>query len=217
MPAKNSVKVYVKGGYYHLYNRGVEKRKIFLDSDDYSTFLYLLKMYLSPKESKRSDLKANYYNRKNLSSEIELLAYCLMPNHFHFLVRQRSRDGITNLMRCVNTSYAIYFNRKYDRVGPLFQGKFKAVYVESDSYLLHLSRYIHLNPSHLNLDYSTYSYSSYPDYSAQRHTLWVNVYPVLNYFKTAARSDLNAHFSYQAFVQDYKESAEDMVGELALD
>lgn len=217
MPAKHSIKIYIKDGYYHLYNRGVEKRKIFLDDHDYKTFLFLLKTYLSPPAPRGSDPLAGYSGRKNLNGQIELLAYCLMPNHFHLLVRQASREGITNLMRCVNTNYVTYFNKKYERVGSLFQGKFKAVLVESDPYLLHLSRYIHLNPKSLREDFLTYGFSSYFDYLGKRNSTWLNCKPILEYFKTANRTDLKDHFSYQSFVEDYAQDSHDIIGELVIE
>src|SRR3989338_2787894 len=109
MPAKNTVKIYIEGGYYHLYNRGVEKRSIFQDDDDYKKFQNLLKVYLST--PKRSDLITARYNRKNLNGQVILLAYCLMPNHFHLLVMQNSKNGIADLVHCLNTSYVAYFNK----------------------------------------------------------------------------------------------------------
>jgi len=221
MPAKNSVKVYVKDGHYHLYNRGVEKRKIFLDDDDYRVFLFLLKLYLSPKDSlKGSDPKPAYYSKKNLHGQIELIAYCLMPNHFHLLVKQSVKEGITDLMRCVNTSYAGYFNRKYDRVGSLFQGKFKAVLVDTDEYLLHLSRYIHLNPSGLIPDLSKYEYSSFLDYLGKRKTEWLKSEILLAYFrdgKGRRRVGLKDYFSYRAFVEDYSSDLKNILGGLTIE
>lgn len=218
MPAKNSVKTYIEGGYYHLYNRGVEKRQIFQDDEDFKTFLFLLKLYLLPSvTSKGSDPKTVYYNRKNLNEQIELLAYCLMPNHFHLLVRQNVRSGITNLMRCVNTNYVMYFNKKYERVGSLFQGKFKAVLVDSEIYLLHLSRYIHLNPVSVGKDFASYNFSSYLDYLGKRSTLWVNSEEILGYFQTANRKTLRDYFSYQAFIEDALVDSEETLRDLVIE
>ena len=201
-----------------MYNRGVEKREIFLDSDDYRTFLFLLKFYLSPKNSfKGSDPKMGYYIKKNLNGRIELLAYCLMSNHFHLLVRQSAKDGITDLMRCVNTSYVAYFNKRYARVGALFAGKFKAVLVESEPYLLHLSRYIHLNPASIGKDFVTYNFSSYLDYLTKRKTSWLNSKVILDYFKRAKRQDIGDYFAYQSFVEDSRVNSEEVVGDLIIE
>jgi len=227
MPAKNSVKLYVEDGHYHIYNRGVEKREIFVDRDDYATFLNLLKFYLSPPSKnedqdpasiiKRSDLKVGYYNKKNLHGIVELLAYCLMPNHFHLLVRQKTRSGITNLMQCLITSYVIYFNKKYNRVGTLFAGRFKAAMVESDPYLLHLSRYIHLNPVGIDKDFRSYDFSSYQDYLNRRRTEWVNSQEILGYFASAKRAGIKDYNSYETFVEGYQEDSEDMLGDLVIE
>lgn len=218
MPAKNTVKIYIQGGCYHLYNRGVEKRHIFQDREDYITFINLLKMYLSlPKVPKGSDPKSAYYGKKNLHGQIELLAYCLMPNHFHLLVRQQTKEGITNLMRCINTNYVVYFNKKYNRVGSLFQGRYKAVLVENDAYLLHLSRYIHLNPASFATDFAKYAYSSYMDYLNERITEWLNRDMILNYFKRSKRHGTRDYFSYEDFVSDYKTENESYLEGLVLE
>lgn len=153
MPAKNRIKKYVEGGYYHIYNRGIEGREIFGDEQDYKTFLTTLKRYLEPYSGETRDgFKKDrpsiltHKQRMSLDSEVTLLAYCLMPNHFHLLVKQRIGDGITKLMRRVCTNYSMYFNRKYGRKGGLFESVYKAVSVSSEVQLANLSRYIHLNP-----------------------------------------------------------------------
>ena len=159
MASKNSIKTYAENSYYHLYNRGVEKRNIFLDEQDYSVFLSYLQTYLLPKDlislstifgsdhSSRSEKNKalKLLKLKNYSENIDLLCYCLMPNHYHLLVKQNS-DVLAHFMNSLGTRYAMYFNRKYKRVGHLFQGTYKAVLVESKEQLLHLTRYIHSNP-----------------------------------------------------------------------
>jgi putative transposase len=153
MPSKNRIKQYVAGAYYHLYNRGVEKRRVFLDDQDYRVFLSYLKLYLSPPElTDRPHL--------DLSRDIELASYCLMPNHFHLLVRQHTERGISDLMRCVIVSYVRYFNKRYERVGSLFQDVYKAVRITSDEQLYQVERYIHLNPEPLIENVADYPYSS---------------------------------------------------------
>jgi putative transposase len=127
MPHKHVRKTFVEGGYYHAYNRGVDKRVIYKDGQDYSTFLNLLKLYLSPsKKNIFLDNKSiSHYSVKrprkiqNLSKEVKLLAYCLMPNHYHLLLKQKSKDGMTKLLRRVGTTYAMYFNKRNERVGHL--------------------------------------------------------------------------------------------------
>jgi len=212
MPAKNSIKLFVENGYYHLYNRGVEKRKIFQDQQDYAVFLRYIKKYLDPIEG--SDPVKSL---KSLSSEIELLAFCLMPNHFHFLVKQTSLDGITKFVRAVCTSYVMYFNKKYERIGTLFQGKYKGVLINNDVYLLHLSRYIHLNPLTLGSDPRSYDYSSYAYYLGAKKADWINRKEILDFFNTASATSMNSHFSYQNFVDTYKLDSRDILGNLALE
>lgn len=163
MPAKNSLKIYTPNSYYHLYNRGVEKRIIFIDEQDYHVFLSYLKEYLIPKDElalrkRLADSNTSYKEKdkilkalrmNNFSEEIFLVAYCLMPNHFHLLIKQSDELSIDRIMNSLGTRYTMYFNRKYKRVGPLYQDVYKAVLVRTDEQLLHLSRYIHRNPIEL--------------------------------------------------------------------
>ncbi|OGY10268.1 MAG: hypothetical protein A3H88_00210 [Candidatus Blackburnbacteria bacterium RIFCSPLOWO2_02_FULL_44_9] len=133
MPARNSVKIYVEGGCYHVYNRGVDKRDIYLDDQDYRVFLSFIKQYLSPVEPNfthpLSDVTGFHPVRlrqlKSFYGDVELLAYCLMPNHFHLLLRQATKDGMAEFLRALATSYVMYFNKKYERQGALFQGCIK--------------------------------------------------------------------------------------------
>lgn len=205
MPRKNSLKTYVEGGYYHIYNRGVEKRKIFLDNQDYSIFLYFLKECLNPPNPSEP---LNFKRYINLCNEIDLLAYCLMPNHFHFQVKQNSKNGIEKLMRGIATKYVMYFNKKYKREGRLFQGVYQAVLIDREEQFLHLSRYIHLNPVELpNVGLSKldkYPYSSYKNYLGIKKAKWLKPKEVLDCFESARRSSLSDIFSYQSFVEDYQ-------------
>lgn len=224
MPAKNVLKIYVEEGYYHIYNRGVEKRKIFLDDQDYKVFLKSLKLYLTPSSSDtplRTITIGDYsFQRppkplKNYHDQLELLTYCLMPNHFHFLIKQKARNTIELFMRSLGTKYSMYFNKRYDRVGSLFQGPYKAVLIENDSYLLHLSRYIHLNPvkdSPLHM-----AYSSYADYLGKRKTNWINTKTILSYFKTAQKTTLRDILSYQSFIEDYVQDPKEVIPDLTID
>ena len=106
---------FYENGFYHVYNRGVEKRDIFLDENDYNSFLSILSAYLSNQRVKLQG-RALRIGRHQLHEEIRLMAYCLMPNHFHFLIQQKSKNSITNLMRRILTAYSMYFNEKYARV-----------------------------------------------------------------------------------------------------
>lgn len=212
MPARNSLKQYLENGYYHLYNRGVEKRLVFLDNQDYSVFLSYLKDYLLPKNIKElSDKLTNpntSYKEKdkiikllrmnNFSAEITLLAYCLMPNHFHFLIKQKNTQSIDKFMNSFGTRYTMYFNRKYKRVGSLWQAVYKAVLVKTDEQLLHLTRYIHKQALD-KLGKETQP-SSYLDYLKKRKTEWVHPEEILSYF-----TSLEPKLSYESFVAQSEE------------
>lgn len=193
MPSRNIVREFAEHQYYHVYNRGVEKRTIFLDDQDYTVFLGLLKRYLGADElvvNKQGDKHRHAFPK--ISHEIQIQAYCLMPNHFHMLLYQTSKDGVHRLMRRVSTSYAMYFNSKYARVGGLFQGPYKASRINKDSYLQHVSRYIHLNPE----DYKSWPYSSYKYFARDKVApSWLDKDAVLKMF--ASRQE------YIEFVDDY--------------
>lgn len=195
MPSRNIVREYVPEAYYHVYNRGVEKRLIFLDEQDYRVFIGLLKKYLigsTPPEYHRH--KFNTYE-----NNLELLAFCLMPNHFHLLFYQYDKSAIIEFMRRLSTGYVMYFNNRYNRVGSLFQGTYKASSINADSYLHHVSRYIHLNPK----DYDKWPYSSLAYYKGERKAKWLRPEKVLDLFN-------NDRSEYLAFVSDYESSSAEL-------
>ena len=138
---------------YHIYNRGVEKRKIFLHEKDYLRFVANLCEFNSatPVSNPHRQLFEVRLQTKSTDPLIEILSFCLMPNHYHLMVRQKTENGITEFMRKLGTGYTNYFNLKYTRVGPLFQGKFKAILLEQEGHLTHLPHYIHLNPLDLTM------------------------------------------------------------------
>ena len=216
MPARNVVKIYTENGFYHIYNRGVEKRKIFLDNQDYSAFLNHLEIYLDPNlKVKPSGL----IHTKSVADEVDLIAYCLMPNHFHLFLKQTTKNGVTKFLRRILTSYVLYFNKKYEREGSLFQGKPKGVLIESEPYFLHLTRYIHLNPSGLKEagNFKDYPYSSYKEYVGARKKDWVKPDAVLNYFKTNTNHNFKNINSYEKFVSDYGKDSSEILGILTLE
>lgn len=160
----------VIGEFYHIYNRGNNKNDIFIQSRDYSRFqkTFYYYQFQRPKP-KFSDLTKSQLNNLNpLINErlVEIICYCLMPNHFHFLVKQLKENGIAKFLSLVSNSYTKYFNIKYNHTGALLQGVFKSVRIEKDEQLIHLSRYIHLNPvvSGLVKNPEDYHCSSYIEY-----------------------------------------------------
>ena|SRR3989344_2283016 len=183
---------FVEDQIYHIYNRGVEKRDTFLDEQDYFRFIHGL-FEFNDKEITTNTLY--YFNPKSLEIEsknilkerkprkllVEILIFTLMPNHFHLLIKQKVENGIVKFMQKLGTGYTMYFNKKYQRVGGLFQGRFKAALVNEEAHFLHLPFYIHTNP----LDYfhyrgstsimeimgflENYRWSSFPDYVGRKN------------------------------------------------
>lgn len=182
MPSRNTVREYSSPAYYHIYNRGSGERHIFQDAEDKYVFLRLLQRYLS------DDPQFCAYP----SYVIELLAYCVMGNHFHLLLFQENDiEAITKLMRSVSTSYSMYFNKKYKAHGHVFQSVFKSSHITNDAYLAHISRYIHLNPE----TYRTYRWSSLPFYIGQSAPDWLHPSRAITMSSTA----------YLAFLEDYED------------
>lgn len=174
--------------YYHVYNRGVEKRDIFLDNKDRERFLKLLFLCNGSNRVIVKDLPQGRPLGEVDRGEklVDIGVYCLMPNHFHILIKEIKSGGVTKFMSKLSTSYSMYFNSKYKRSGALFQGKFGAGQINDDNHLKYLFAYIHLNPIKIidplwkekginNLALSKkflqeYKYSSYCNYTEQGHS-----------------------------------------------
>ncbi len=202
MPRRNVIKIDIPESYYHIYARGNSRRETFLDREDYATFLNLFKRYLS-KQQMISPFGAVY---PHLFGKLELLSYCLMPNHFHLLVYQEKQGTMPQLMRGLMTSYSRYFNKKYQLSGSLFESRYKASMITNEAYLQHISRYIHLNPR----QWRDYPYSSLPYYQGKQTAEWVQPERILRLFDSIAE--------YQTFVEDYeanKQILDDIKSELA--
>jgi putative transposase len=214
---------FVTGEYYHIYNRGIDKRIIFKLGRDYERFMMLL--YIANSDSEKSFRLDNLINHSHKSfNEIMVLdkgeplvsigAWCLMTNHFHLLIRQEVDGGITKFMQKLGTAYSMFFNIKYQRKGALFGGVFKSNLIEADDrYMQHLFGYIHINP--LDIEFSgwknkikkssvdmkkfleSYRYSSYLDYAGkdriEKNIIKSENFP--DYFTDAK--------SFEDFVEDY--------------
>ncbi|MDO8498899.1 MAG: transposase [bacterium] len=196
---------FVTGQFYHIYNRGSEKRIIFQSKRDYQRFLKTLEYYqLEGPKPKFSHFPNLVVQELDSSKKmVEIVAYCLMPNHFHLLVKQLRDNGITEFVSKFLNSYTRYFNTKHDRVGPLFQGMVKAVLIETDDQLVHISRYIHLNPltSFLVKDLAHYKWSSYQDY-LDNHSSFCSTDEILGHFKNPQ--------DYQQFILDQVSYAQEI-------
>lgn len=204
MPAKNVVKYYLPNSIYHIYNRGVNKDLIFKDEQDHKVFLTYLKEYLTPNEN---DPRFKVRNLQNYFGEIELLAFCLMPNHMHLLIKQHDKDSIKKFTKSLFTRYSMYFNKKYKREGPLFQGKYKATNVINKDYLLDISRYIHKNPLKFTKNLVD-TYSSYACYMGNINLSWLNKNIVLDYFNESTFMKHNNVKTYKYFIEEFKYEVE---------
>lgn len=123
--------IFTPGHYYHVYNRGVNRESIFREEANY---FYLLKLI----------------RKAQNEFAVSVIAYCLMPNHYHFLLRQDGQYSISDFMQSIFNAYPKAFNKKYGRSGIIFEGRFKSVHVDTDAYLIYLSSYIHRNPIDTN-------------------------------------------------------------------
>jgi len=178
---------FAPGEYYHVYNRGVEKRKIFLKKSDYDRMMFLLYICNNTEpvhiQNYRGLISMEKFSLPREETLVDIGAVCLMPNHFHLLLKEKIDNGISLFMQKLTTAYTMYFNKLNDRSGALFQGTFKSVHANKDEYLNYLYAYIHLNPIKIiesnwkeegikNLSKAkdfldSYKFSSYQEYCGQ--------------------------------------------------
>ena len=233
MPSRYIIKRYVADGVYHVYNRGVDKRDIFVDEQDYNFFIFLIKSYILPLDKQKVNIETRM-QKAAFYGYIEVLAYALRPNHYHLLIKQTTERDLSEFMRALMTSYVSYFNAKYGRTGPLFQGRYKAILVPNDDYLLHLSRYIHLNPIATRTDLvagadrlqgpsvlggAVGNYTSYEEYlnPGSVGQKLVNPNIVLDYFGNMHEDGLYKAKLYNSFVEDLEIDGHEYLGEYAID
>lgn len=191
----------VIGHFYHVFNRSVARQPIFLTNRDYQRALDVLTFYsyLNPPirfshynrlpQSQKNDFMDNL--RKN-DKLVEILAFCLMPNHVHFLIKETRDRGISTFMSNFQNSYAKYFNIKTERSGTLFQTMFKAVLIETDEQLIHVARYIHLNPVTAYIvkdieELKNYLWSSFSTYTGINNLDIINKDTILSYFPSVKK------------------------------
>lgn len=210
MPDSRKI-IFANNEIYHLFNRGIDRRPIFRYKKEYQQFLNLLQYYQFDKvpfrfsrftttqRDERINILKNLFTKTN--KRVSIIAFSLMPNHFHLVVRQNTEKGITHFMADISNSYTKYFNAKAKRVGPLLQGLFKAVHVETTEQLIHVGRYVHLNPVVSNI----IKISDLDDYPYTSHKEYVVSYPfqisepgiILSQFKSVTR--------YKEFINDQVE------------
>jgi putative transposase len=217
MPVRNVV--LATGEIYHLFNRSIAHQPVFTRAKDNSRFIETVNYYRFEKPRLRyshfvrltQEMKNNFLNRQMQEANkiVEIFAYSLMPNHFHFLVRQLQEDGITIFMSQIQNSYAKYFNLKYERSGSLFQEMFKGVRIETEEQLLHVARYIHLNQltsyvlkTEQELEVSPWS--SFSVYAGFQNMEFLNKELLMSYFpnKDKFRNFTFDQISYQRELHD---------------
>lgn len=196
---------FVNSGYYHVLNRGVARMPIYNDTRDYKRFLKTVSYYQIKGPKPRFSIFDPKLHLLNPSQKIiDIICYCLMPNHFHLLIRQVEEKGVFEFISKLSNSYTKYFNTRNKRNGPIFQGEFKAVLVESDEQLLHLSRYIHLNPlvNNLTKDLSLYPWTSFLEYIGSTKTNDCEKKIIIGQFRNLSE--------YQKFVLDQTDYGEQL-------
>jgi putative transposase len=190
---------FASGEYYHIFNRGVDKRKIFQDESDFWRFWLSMKLLNNEKDG----LMLSWRNQKRFKSGldlktfmrqepdscrkslVEIIAYCFNQNHFHFIIKQRKEKGIKDFMHKIGTSYANYFNAKYDRTGALFEGRFKSVHIKNNSRLLYLASYVNCNSEvHGISKASVYKWCSFSEYIGKNENDMCNKKIIMEQFRS---------------------------------
>lgn len=226
---------FTNGKFYHIYNRGIEKRKIFLEDGDYLRFIHYL-YELNDKDGLSCNFRRQFnyargqasrsLSKKKRNLLVDIICFCLMPNHFHLLLRQLVENGISQFMQKLGTAWTMFFNAKYERTGRLFQGTFKAIEVGRENQFLHLSRYQHLNPLDLiqpdwrergikqwgrvNQFLKNYRWSSYLDYIGKKNfPSVINPESLKEYFKNGRE--------YKKFVHEWIIKDLDKINDILLE
>jgi len=205
------------GEYYHIYNRGVDKRSIFKDGFDLERFFQSLKLFNSVEPIKSLRLVSANANDKNAQSDeklVEIICYCLNPNHFHLLLKEINEGGISEFMKRISGGYTWYFNNRHKRSGALFQGRFKSVHVESNEQLLHISAYVNLNREAHRISGSTAVKSSWNEYLNKAHDFICEKEIILKQFKSLDKYRKFAESSFKEIVRfkENKIGAEMIIG-----
>lgn len=202
MPSRNIVRNDAADSYYHVYARGHGKIDIFRDDEDYRVFLNLFKRYLCDSEQKDHSGRAYV----SLRGSIELNCYCIMPNHFHLIFYQVDLGTMSKIMHNVTIGYGRYFNDKYNLSGKIFESTYKASIITTESYMLHISRYIHLNPK----KWRTYDYSSLPYFLNVSSPDWIMPHRILDMFIS-----VNEYMDFLSDYEGYRRSLKEIKFDLA--
>ena len=223
---------FVEGEYYHIYNRGVDKRNIFSDSDDLERFFLSMLIFNSAKpigsfwefSFKENKLKGGDLGAKHPSGSnsllgclapkkerlVDFVSYCLNPNHFHFILTQSRDGGISEFMKRLGGGYTNYFNEKFDRTGSLFQGTFKSKLIHSNEYLLHVSAYVNLNNRIHQWDegLDKLTKSSWYEYIGKSKEVFCNKDIILGQFREVGEYEKFARSSLEDIIKRKQEEKE---------
>ena len=195
--------VFSQNEFYHIYNRGTEKRIIFSIKADYERFIALLYLCNGIENIHLNNLPRLSLAERLLSDQtdpiVNIVAYCLMPNHFHLMLQERVDKGISRFMQKVITGYTMYFNKRNERTGVLFQGKFKATHANQDNYLKYLISYIHLNP--IKLTDSRWKEKGIED--KKRAENFLNQYPHASYLDYCGKKRLEEKIINKEALPEY--------------
>lgn len=208
MPCRKTI--LATGEFYHVLNRSLNRAPIFNNKRDIHNFLLCAKYYLSSSPPVKFSLYRKNVNKYQINLNdpiVKILAYCLMPNHFHFILLQNHDNGIRTYIQKLSNSYVHYINLKTKRKGALFESTFKAIRIESEEQLIHLSRYIHLNPvtAYLVKRPQDYEYSSFSAYMGSESLIPVESSLILSQF-----SDLNKYKNFVLVRSDYQRKLDEI-------
>ncbi|PIP28093.1 MAG: hypothetical protein COX29_02985 [Candidatus Moranbacteria bacterium CG23_combo_of_CG06-09_8_20_14_all_35_22] len=187
---------FANGEYYHIYNRGVDKREVFLDRKDYERFILGMNEFNDSRPSWKVRFEVSpRVTRGETSNLVELIAYCINPNHYHFILKQKVENGVTDFMRKLGTGYTMYFNKRHAHSGVIFQGPFKSIHIDSNEYLLLLSAYVNANHEIHGFLEKDWPYSSLLDYTERRDGKLCNKEIILGQFD-------NNFFEYEKYIKN---------------
>ncbi len=197
---------FINGEYYHIYNRGVDKRQIFLDEEDHLKFLKSLKEFNNKSYYEERSKIVKECGLKELSSflrkvekVVEVICYCLNPNHFHLILKQLGEGGIPNFLHKIGTGFTNFFNKKYKRPGSLLEGPYKGIHIDNNNYLLWLSGYVNGNSEiHKIAKADGYKWSSYGVFLGQRKSEIISGQEVI----LSQFNQLNKYKEYESFVKE---------------
>lgn len=202
MPARNIIREDSQDSYYHVYARGANKQSIFIELSDHDYFQMLIARYLS----KKSTFNKHGYKYPNYSSGLQLVAFCQMGNHFHLLLYQSEAGTLSVFMKSVMVSYSMYFNLKYKHSGAVFESRFKCSRITQQSYLEHISRYIHMNPE----NWENYPYSSLKYFLGAPCPGWLHPDQIKDMFKNSKE-----YLNFMSDYQGHKEMLQELKYDLA--